>query len=92
MKHEKLDIDRWLQVVFAIIGGTALCIYWRSWQDLPHLFYDIPSGLAISAYIGQIILEGLKNNLEGHWWARVLMLISSPRSILCMCSASTIQP
>lgn len=75
MKRGNLNINRRLQVIFALIGGTALFFYWQSWKDVPHLFYDIPAGLTISAYIGQILLEGMKNEREGHWWARVLMLL-----------------
>lgn len=80
MKPGKLNINRRLQVVFALIGGTALCFYWQSWRDVPHLFYDIPAGLTISAYIAQILLEGMRNKREGHWWARVFMLL--PMSVV----------
>jgi hypothetical protein len=80
MKPGNLNFDRRLQVIFAIIGGTALFFYWKSWKDIPHLFYDIPAGFTMSLYIGQIVLEGIKSKREVHWWARVLLLL--PMSIV----------
>lgn len=82
MKPGNLNIDRRLQVIFALIGGAALFVYWKSWKDIPHLFYDIPAGFTMSLYIGQIVLEGIKSKREGHWWARVLLLL--PMSIIPM--------
>jgi hypothetical protein len=75
MKYGNLNIDRRLQLIFALLGGTALFFYWQSWKDLPHLFYDIPAGFTMSAYIGQIVLEGMRNKREVHWWARVVLLL-----------------
>jgi len=82
MKPGNLNIDRRLQVIFALMGGAALFFYWKSWKDLPHLFYDIPAGFTMSLYIGQIVLEGIKSKREVHWWARVLLLF--PMSIVPM--------
>ncbi len=75
MKVDKLEIKRGLQVILALIGGTALCVHWQSWQDAAHLFYDIPAGLVISAYTGQVLLEGLKQKRPLHWWLRVFLLL-----------------
>jgi hypothetical protein len=80
MKPGNLNINRWLQLAFALVGGTVLTIYYRSWKDIPHLFYDIPAGLAMGAYFGQIVLEGIRNKRSVHWWARVIMLL--PMSIV----------
>lgn len=82
MKPGNLNFDWRLQVIFAFIGGAALFFYWKSWKDIPHLFYDIPAGFAMSLYIGQIVLEGIKSKREVHWWARVLLLL--PMSIVPM--------
>ena len=68
-------INRQLQVVISIIGGIILCIFWESWQDTTHLVYDIPSGLVVSAYIGQIICEGLDRWFTHNWWIRVILLV-----------------
>ena len=81
-KPGNLDINRRWQVIFALLGGTALFFYWQSWKDIPHLFYDIPAGVTMSAYIGQIVLESRRNKREGQWWARVLLLL--PMSIVPM--------
>jgi hypothetical protein len=80
MKPGYLNINRWLQLVFALIGGTVLTIYYQSWKDIPHLFYDIPTGFIMGAYFGQIVLEGMRNKRAVHWWARVLLLL--PMSII----------
>lgn len=80
MKPGNLNINRKLQLVFALMGGAALLVYWKSWQDVSHLFYDIPSGFTMSLYIGQIVLEGIKKKREEYWWARVLLLL--PMSIV----------
>ena len=80
MKPGNLNINRRLQLIFALIGGTAFSFYLQSWKDIPHLFYDIPTGFAISFYIGQIVLENMRNKREVHWWARVVLLI--PMSIV----------
>ena len=82
MKPGNLNIDRRLQVIFAFIGGAAFLVYWKSWKDIPHLFYDIPASFTMNLYIGQIVLEGKKNKREVHWWARVLLLL--PMSIVPM--------
>ena len=80
MKPGELNLNRRLQVIFALLGGTALFFYWQSWKDIPHLFYDIPAGFTMSAYIGQMVLEYKRNKREAHWWARVLLLL--PMSII----------
>jgi hypothetical protein len=80
MRSENLNINRPLQLIFALIGGAALCFYWQSWKDIPHLFYDIPTGFTMSLYFGQIVLEGRRHKREVHWWARVLLLL--PMSIV----------
>ena len=80
MKPGNLNINRWLQLVFALIGGTVLTLYYQSWKDLHHLFYDIPVGFAMGAYFGQIVLESMINKREMHWWARVILLL--PMSVI----------
>ncbi len=82
MKPGNLKINRLQQLIFALIGGTALFFYWQSWKDIPHLFYDIPIGFTMSLYFGQIVLESKRNKREVHWWARVLLLL--PMSIIPM--------
>jgi len=82
MKSRNININRRLQIIFALIGGTAFFFYWKSWKDIPHLFYDIPTGFTMSLYIGQIFLEGIKSKREVHWWARVLLVL--PMSIIPM--------
>ncbi|UCH93505.1 MAG: hypothetical protein JSV88_24980 [Candidatus Aminicenantes bacterium] len=75
LKPGNLNVNKRLQVIFALMGGMALFFSWQSWKDIPHLFYDIPTGFAMSAYIGQIVLEYRRNKREVHWWARVLLLL-----------------
>ena len=75
MKPGNLNINRRLQVIFGLIGGAVFFFYWQSWNDIPHLFYDIPTGFTMSIYIGQIVLEDMKKKREAHWWARVLLLL-----------------
>ncbi|UCH95920.1 MAG: hypothetical protein JSV88_03485, partial [Candidatus Aminicenantes bacterium] len=80
MKPGNLNVNRRLQLIIGLIGGTVFFFYWQSWKDIPHLFYDIPTGFAMSIYIGQIVLEVVKKKREVHWWARVLLLL--PMSIV----------
>ncbi len=76
----RLDIDRRLQIVLAVAGGILLCVYWQSWKDIYHLFYDIPAALAMSAYIGQIVCEGIRKLSFPGWRARLLLMI--PMSVI----------
>ncbi len=69
-------------MIFALIGGTLLTIYYQSWKDISHLFYDIPTGFIMCLYVGQIVLESRRNKREVHWWARVLLLL--PMAIVPM--------
>jgi hypothetical protein len=80
MKRGNININRRQQLIFALLGGAILCFYWQSWKDMPHLFYDIPTGFMMSAYIGQIVLENMGNKRAVHWWARVLLLL--PMSVI----------
>lgn len=75
MKPGNLSVNRRLQLIIGLIGGTVFFFYWQSWKDIPHLFYDIPTGFIMSIYIGQIVLEDVKKKREAHWWARVLLLL-----------------
>ena len=70
-----LKINRGVQVVLALLGGIILCTFWKSWQDVHHLIYDIPTGVVMSAYIGQIVCEGIDRRFTPHWWIRVILLI-----------------
>jgi len=81
-KPGNLNIDRRMQLIFALCGCAALFFYWQSWKDIPHLFYDIPPGFTMSTFIGQVVLEGIKNKREARWWARVLLLF--PMSMIPM--------
>jgi hypothetical protein len=74
MKPGNLNVNRRLQLIIGFIGGTAFFFYWQSWNDIPHLFYDIPTGFTMSLYIGQIVLEDIKKKREAHWWTRVILL------------------
>lgn len=58
-----------------LFGAVVLIVYWRSWSDTTHLVYDIPSALAICAYIAQFILEGLDRRFVDGWRSRALLLV-----------------
>jgi hypothetical protein len=72
-KPEK--INRRLQLALAVLGTTALCCYWKSWKDLPHLVYDMPSGFAMSAFIAQLICERQASLVSARWWGRLIAMI-----------------
>lgn len=80
MKPGNLNVNRRIQLIIGLIGGAVFFFYWKSWNDIPHLFYDIPTGFTMSIYFGQIVLEGVKKKWEVHWWARVFLLF--PMSIV----------
>ncbi|MGD2086942.1 MAG: hypothetical protein PVH61_12235 [Candidatus Aminicenantes bacterium] len=82
MKPENLKVNRRIHLIIGLIGGTIFFFYWQSWKDIPHLFYDIPTGFTMSFYIGQIVLEDVKKKREAHWWARVLLIL--PMAIVPM--------
>jgi hypothetical protein len=70
-----LRINRPLQLVISVVGAIILMVFWKSWRDTVHLVYDIPTGLVISAYIGQIICEGINRWFTPNWWIRVILLV-----------------
>jgi hypothetical protein len=75
LRKEKLNIDRRLQLLLALGGTVVLCLYWRSWRDIAHLFYDIPAGFVVCAFIGQLLCEGIRRQFSPQWWTRVLLMV-----------------
>jgi hypothetical protein len=49
----------WRQLVLALVGMGAFCLFARSWKEGVHLVYDLPASLAVFGFIGQLLLEGL---------------------------------
>jgi hypothetical protein len=76
----RLAIDRGLQIGLALGGALVLCLYWRSWSDLAHLVYDIPAGVAMCAYIAQIVCEAKSRTFSTSLGLRALLML--PMSIL----------
>ena len=80
MTKDALKINRRLQIILGALIALSLILFWRSWKDLPHLFYDIPAGLAMGAFLGQTLCE-LNARLFGfRLWMRILLLI--PLSVI----------
>ncbi len=80
LNKDALKISRRLQVILGLAIALSLILYWRSWKDLPHLFYDIPAGLATGAYLGQIICELKERLFSRRLLMRLALLI--PMSII----------
>jgi hypothetical protein len=72
---ETPQIDRRLQLGLSVLGTVALCLYWRSWKDLPHLVYDIPAGLAMCAFIAQLVCERRAALVSPRWWGHVSAMV-----------------
>ncbi len=68
------------QIGLSFLGMVILCIYWRSWKDIPHLLYDIPSGFIMSAFIAQLICQACTGDFSPKWWGRLTAMI--PMSIV----------
>ena len=75
-----MAIDRKLQTALALGGGLCLCLYWRSWHDLPHLIYDVPAALAMCAYIAQMICEARARQFSVSLALRAMLMI--PMSVI----------
>jgi len=68
-------IDRKLHIGMTLFGAVVLIVYWRSWSDTTHLVYDIPSALAICAYIAQFILDTPGRQFGPGWRSRAVLLV-----------------
>lgn len=80
LRKDALKIGRRLQIILGSVIALSLVLYWRSWKDLPHLFYDIPAGLAMGAYLGQAICELKERLFLRRLWMRLVLLI--PLSVI----------
>ena len=78
MDEKRWKDDRSLaaQIAMAAVGATALCIYHRSWVDAAHLVYDIPAGLTVFGFIGQLVVEFRKDGPHRFWLYRLAVLIA----------------
>jgi len=80
LRKDSLKIRRRQQIILGAVIALSLVLYWRSWKDLPHLFYDIPAGLAMGAYLGQTICELKERLFSRRLWIRLVLLI--PLSVI----------
>lgn len=62
------------QVVLAVMGSVAYCVYARSWLDPIRLIYDIPASLTTFAFIAQLVLAFPKQTASLSWWYRIGVL------------------
>jgi hypothetical protein len=63
-----------VQLLLGVVGMIAFCVYSRSWQDLPHLVYDIPAGLAVYSFVAQVLLEWVARGMNRVVAARLAMI------------------
>jgi hypothetical protein len=80
LPYGDLVINRLAQVLLTIPGALVLLAYWQSWKDLTHLVYDVPSALAMCAYLSQILCEALAGQRYASWWARLIVML--PMSVV----------
>ena len=69
-----------MQIVLGFLTAFSLVLYWRSWRDLAHLFYDIPAALAMGAYLGQTACELKERLFSRQLWIRLVLLV--PMSVI----------
>ena len=65
-----------LQLALAFVGAAAFCLFAQSWQDVPHLLYDIPASIAVFAFIAQLLLEWTRLGPRRYLLARSGMLVA----------------
>lgn len=63
-----------IQLGLAALGMGAFVLYSRSWMDWQHLVYDIPAGLAVFAFVAQLILEAGKDGASAQLGVRFALL------------------
>jgi hypothetical protein len=79
-----LDQDRRVavQLLLGVVGLIAFCVYSRSWQDLPHLIYDIPAALAVYSFVAQVVVEWVARGMNVRVAARLALIAAM--TVVCV--------